>query len=168
MKIFNQDGTEWSANQLDNDSTDFSSFFNEKRKRFLKRLFIGLLIGSCVALIIDLISVVSSYGAVDSVALQGIISDYVSIKDTPVIKLLRFAPVFIICADRDTEFAQSLYLKGNSGILSGIDASTAQIPIDSGDSIGERGLISYSGEYLFLKISDNPNQWIRFSGQGFW
>ena len=70
--------------------------------------------------------------------------------------------------DRDTEFAQSLYLKGNSGILSGIDASTAQIPIDSGDAVGERGLISYSGEYLFLKISDNPNQWIRFSGQGFW
>jgi hypothetical protein len=69
---------------------------------------------------------------------------------------------------QDTVFSESILIKGNSGILSGVNGSTTQIPIDSGDSVGQRGLISYSGEYLFLKISDNPNQWIRFSGQSFW
>ena len=70
--------------------------------------------------------------------------------------------------NRDTEFAQSLYLKGNSGILTGIEASTSQIPINYEDPIGERGLISYSGECLFLKISDDPHIWIKFNGSSLW
>lgn len=69
---------------------------------------------------------------------------------------------------RNTIFSESLYLKGNSGVLSGVSGASALVPTTSGSSIGNRGLISYSGQFLYLKISDNPHHWLRISGDLEW
>lgn len=69
---------------------------------------------------------------------------------------------------RNTVFSESLYLKGNSGVLSGVSGASTLVPTESGSAIGARGLISYSGEFLYLKISDNPHHWLRVSGQLNW
>jgi len=63
---------------------------------------------------------------------------------------------------------QSIYLQGNSGILSGISGASSLVPTGSGHSIGSRGLISYSGQFLYLKISDSPHIWVRHSGDIVW
>ena len=65
-------------------------------------------------------------------------------------------------------FSQSLYLKGNSGNLSGISGSTQIVPTGSGHSVGSRGLIAYSGQFLYIKISDAPHLWARHSGTLNW
>ena len=69
---------------------------------------------------------------------------------------------------QSTIFSQSIYLKGNSGVLSGVSGATQIVPTGSGDSAGARGLVSFSGAFLFYKISDNPNLWVRHSGQLSW
>jgi hypothetical protein len=63
---------------------------------------------------------------------------------------------------------QSIYLQGNSGILSGVSGASSLVPTGSGHSIGSRGLISYSGQFLYLKISDAPHLWVRHSGDIVW
>lgn len=69
---------------------------------------------------------------------------------------------------RNTIFSESLYLKGNSGVLSGVSGASALVPDTSGSSIGSRGLVSYSGQFLYLKVSDNPHHWLRVSGDLEW
>lgn len=65
-------------------------------------------------------------------------------------------------------FSQSIFLKGSSGNFQGVTGSTQIVPTGSGDSAGGRGLIAYSGEFLFYKISDSPHLWVRHSGQLMW
>lgn len=68
----------------------------------------------------------------------------------------------------DLTLSQSVYIKGNSGILSGISGRTQIVPANSGDTAGSRGLIAYSGQFLYYKISDNPHIWTRHSGTMNW
>lgn len=62
----------------------------------------------------------------------------------------------------------SIYLMGDGGILTGASAASNFVPTGSSSSIGSRGLISYSGDFLYLKISDDPHIWIRHSGVSTW
>jgi hypothetical protein len=65
-------------------------------------------------------------------------------------------------------FRETIFLQGNSGVTSGAAGRTSIIPTGSGDSAGARGLVSYSGAFMFLKISDSPHIWVRHSGQLNW
>ena len=64
--------------------------------------------------------------------------------------------------------SQSVVIFGGSGILYDAEAGTEIVPASYDDSVGNRGLIAYSGEFLYLKISDIPNIWVRHSGSINW
>lgn len=65
-------------------------------------------------------------------------------------------------------FNQSIRLIGYGGTIDGEEGSSQIVPSDSGDSVGERGLIAFAGEFLYLKISDAPHIWVRHSGTFNW
>ena len=69
---------------------------------------------------------------------------------------------------QNLNLAQSVIISGASGILSGATGRTQIVPVSSGDSVGNRGLVAYSGQFLYLKISDNPHIWARHSGSINW
>jgi hypothetical protein len=69
---------------------------------------------------------------------------------------------------QNLNLAQSLSISGASGILTGAGGRTQIVPASSGDSAGNRGLIAYSGQFLYLKISDSPHIWARHSGTLNW
>lgn len=69
---------------------------------------------------------------------------------------------------QDVTFAQSIFIQGTGGIQSGVSGRTQIVPTGSGHATGSRGLLAYSGEFLYYKISDDPHLWVRHSGQLTW
>jgi hypothetical protein len=64
--------------------------------------------------------------------------------------------------------SQSLIIGGASGELNDVEAGTEIVPASYDDAVGVRGLVAYSGEFLYLKISDSPPIWARHSGTINW